>query len=65
MYELRNGTPRRIRVDLQTPAEVAIRAAVVAVEACGADTLLTDAVVLLSKAADKVADYVDYQLKGG
>jgi hypothetical protein len=51
--------PRRIRVDQNTPAELAIRAAVDAVEHAGAHPLLTDAVVLLGEAREKVADFVD------
>lgn len=51
--------PRRIRLDQNTPAELAIRAALHAVEAAGADVRLTDAVVLLGAALDSVADFVD------
>lgn len=51
--------PRRICVDKMTPAELAIRAAIQAVEALPPDTRLTDAVVLLDQAKDKVADFVD------
>ena len=51
--------PRRIRMDLWTPAEKAIGAAVDAVEAMPADPRLTDAVCLLAKAKDRVADFVD------
>jgi hypothetical protein len=51
--------PRRCRLDLLTPAERAIVDAVCAVEALPADTRLTDAVVLLQSARDKVADFVD------
>lgn len=49
------------RRDLQrmTPAELAIRDAIVAVEMVGADPLLTDAVVLLGDAAEKLGDYID------
>jgi hypothetical protein len=54
-----NDIPRRIRLDLNTPAELAIRAAVDAVEALPADVRLTDAVLLLQQAREKVADYVD------
>lgn len=50
---------RRIRVDLLTPAELAIRAAVLVVEEAGAHPLLTDAVILLQQAREKVADWVD------
>lgn len=50
---------RRICVDRLTPAELAIRAAVEAVEALPGDVRLTDAVALLGKARESVADYVD------
>jgi uncharacterized protein with PIN domain len=53
--------PRRNRIDQYTPAETAIRAAKLAVEASGCHILLTDAVVLLGQAQDKVADFVDGQ----
>lgn len=53
------GFPRRQCLYLMTPAELAIYNAVQAVEEVGADPLLTDAVVLLQQARDKVADYVD------
>ena len=51
--------PRRNCIDLMTPAELAIRTAVEEVEKVGADPWLTDAVILLSQAQAKVADYVD------
>ena len=50
---------RRNRIDQMSPAELAIMAAIEAVEMAGCDTLLTDAVILLSEAQEKVADYVD------
>lgn len=53
------GIPRRNRLDLNTPAELAIRVAVDEVEKVGAHTLLTEAVILLGHAREKVADYVD------
>ena len=56
-----NGIPRRCRIDLYTPAEKAIAAAVEAVEAAGAHPLLTDAVQLLSDAQNKVADFVELE----
>lgn len=56
-----NNIPRRARVDLYVPAETAIREAMLAVEAMGADVLLTKAVVLLGEAQTAVADYVDAQ----
>ncbi len=51
--------PRRVYVEKLTPAELAIRTAIIAVEELPADERLTDAVVLLSRAKDKVGDYVD------
>jgi hypothetical protein len=42
-----------------TPAEIAIRNAILEVEKVGADIRLTDAVCLLEKAKNKVADFVD------
>lgn len=52
-------TPRRNRLDLNTQAEHAIRNAVNEVEKVGADVRLTEAVKLLSKANDLVADFID------
>lgn len=52
-------TPRRNRLDLNTPAEKAIYDAMQEVEKVGADVRLTEAVILLSKARDLIADYVD------
>lgn len=54
-----NGFPRRGRLDLHTPAEAAITAALYAVEAAGCHTLLTRAVTLLAEARDAVADFVE------
>lgn len=51
--------PRRISMDKWTPAERAIYDATQVVEQAGAHPLLTDAVILLGKAREKVADYVD------
>jgi hypothetical protein len=42
-----------------SPAELAITAAMVAVEEAGASVALTDAVTLLAKARDRVADHVE------
>lgn len=52
-------TPRRVRLDLMCPAELAIRTALGMVEAMGAHPTLTDAVVKLGEAQASVADYVD------
>jgi hypothetical protein len=51
--------PRRIDVNQLTPAELAIRNAMLEVEKMAADTRLTEAVVLLGQAKEKVADFVD------
>ena len=53
---------RRVRLDLNETAEIAIHNAIVEVEKMGADILLTEAINLLSQARDKVADYVDNKL---
>ena len=50
---------RRIDINQHTPAEAAIRAAMLEVEKLPADTRLTNAVVLLSTAQKLVADFVD------
>lgn len=57
--EMIDEIPRRSRLDLHTPAELAIRTAVEEVEAAGAHKLLTDAVNLLHEAREKVADFVE------
>jgi len=51
--------PRRVYQDLYVPAETAILKAMQEVEKMPADVRLTEAVILLGKAKDKVADYVD------
>lgn len=52
-------TPRRNRLDLNTPAEKAIYNAMQEIEKAGADVRLTEAVILLSKAREMVADFID------
>lgn len=54
-----NEIPRRAHIDRLTPAETAIREAVVAVEAAGCDVRLTRVVVKLQEARDMMADFVD------
>lgn len=54
-----NEFPRRCKIDEFCAAETAIREAKLAVEAMGADVRLTDAIILLNQAQDKVADFVD------
>jgi hypothetical protein len=54
-----NDIPRRIQIDQFTPQEQAIRNAMMAVEAMDASPHLTEAVVLLQRAQEKVADFID------
>lgn len=54
-----DGIPTRADMQWMTAAELAIREAIQAVEAAGASVALTDAVTLLSKAQDRVADHVE------
>ena len=51
--------PRRCCLTLLVPAEIAIRDAQQAVEKMAADERLTEAVILLGRARDLVADFVD------
>lgn len=53
------GWPRRNKMYEWTPAEKAIHEAVEVVEAAGAHPLLTEAVLLLQQAREKVADFVE------
>ncbi len=53
---------RRNDIFKMTPAEFSIHRAILAVEKMEADTRLTDAVVLLSEAQRKVADYIDEKI---
>lgn len=56
--------PRRNCLDANHAAELAIRAAVHAVEELGADPMLTDAVVKLGEAKDVVSDWLDGKVRG-
>lgn len=56
-------TPRRNRIDLNTPAEKSIDDAIKEVEKIGADGRLTEAVTLLSQAKELVGDFVDQPCK--
>lgn len=51
--------PRRNQLDLNTTAELAIHNAMQEVEKMAADTRLTNATILLSKAKDSVSDFID------
>lgn len=51
--------PRINRLDLNTPAELAIYKAIQDVEEIGADERLTDIVIMLGKARDLLSDYID------
>lgn len=62
MIQVDARIPRRICIDLLTPPEVALYKALAAVEEAGADPLLTDAVILIQQAREKVAEYIDKRL---
>lgn len=57
--EVNKDLPRRIRMDLWTPAEKAIHNALQEVEKIGADVKLTNAGAKLLEAQRLVADFVD------
>lgn len=54
-----NGIPRRSQLQAMAPAELAIRNAMLAVESIGGSPGLTEAINLLQKARDKVADFLE------
>lgn len=56
-----NTIPRRAFLNKSTPEELLLRKAIAEVENLGAHPLLTDVVVLLGQARDKLADWVDLQ----
>lgn len=58
-----NEIPRRNRLDLNTPAEIAIYNAMQEVEKVGADVRLTEVVTLLAKAKNILSNYVDGEPK--
>jgi len=53
--------PRRCQVDKMSVPELEIRNVILSVEELGADPLLTDAVILLGQAQNKVANYIDQE----
>lgn len=59
MQRTKFGHPRRNDILEMTSEELLILAVIQRVEALGAHTLLTDAVVLLSQAKNKISDYVE------
>jgi len=59
--KITNGIPRRCDTLQYSTAEKAIANAIDAVEAAGCHTLLTEAVVLLKSAQNKVADFVELE----
>ena len=54
-----DSIPTRIDMNWLTAAELATREAICAVEKAGGSPALTDAVTLLSKARDRIADHVE------
>lgn len=61
---MENEIPRRNRLDLNEPAELAIRKAMDEVEKIGADPGLTEAIISLDNAFQRVADFIDAQKAG-
>ena len=53
------GIPRRYDLGRMTPTELAIRDSMLVIESMGAHQLLTEAVVCLTQARERVADYID------
>lgn len=62
--KLINDFPRRSTINHNSIEELKIRDAVNSVENLGAHPLLTDAVILLGQAKDKVSDYLENHFKG-
>ena len=56
---MKNEIPRRNRMDLMTMEELAIMSLITDIEQLGADLLLTDTVVLLGDAKEKLSDFLD------
>lgn len=56
---MNNEIPRRNQMQQWCPAEHAIREAMMRVEEMGAHIMLTEAINLLVKAKETIADYVD------
>ena len=59
MSEPAASTPRRAQLDKLSAAEIMIGVAMEAVNEAGCDPVLTEAILLLGEAKDKVANYVD------
>ena len=59
MQFVENNVPRRARVDLNKPAELAIRKAAEEIENLGASVKLTDALNFIFKALDLVSDFIE------
>jgi hypothetical protein len=53
------GEPRRSNIETMTCEEKAIQEAMWAIGKLGADTLLTEAEILLGQAKDKLSDFID------
>lgn len=54
-----NLVPRKNIISMQQPAEWKIVEAMSEIETLGADVLLTDAILLMQKAKEKVSEYID------
>ena len=58
-----NQTPRRIRLDLNLPSEIAIYKAMLAIEEMPGDVRLTNAGIKLQEAKNLVADFIDERMQ--
>jgi hypothetical protein len=56
---MKNEIPRRNRLDLNTSEEIAIYDVMQKIEQLGTHELLTECVIKLSEAREKLADWVD------
>lgn len=60
--QVMDNIPRRNKLYLNTEVEKHIQESIDRVEDLGADEKLTEVVILLGQAKDKISDYVDEQL---
>jgi hypothetical protein len=58
----KNSIPRRAQINKFAPTEMAIFKSIQEIEKLPADIRLTDAIILLQRAKDKVSDYIDSTL---
>lgn len=57
--------PRRCSLEKMTKEELAIREAILQIESLGCHPALTEVVIALGNAKDKLSDWVDAGMQGG